>query len=75
MIINNFASAWHDPDTCPVMIRFQVWSFYTKLKYKHLLVIFFIDTISMEIRLAFLTENEIKCFMNDTMQTNIRKNT
>ena len=29
----------------------------------------------MEIRLTFLNENEIECFMNSTMHTNIRKNT
>ena len=29
----------------------------------------------MEIRLTILTENEIECVMNGTMQTNIRKNT
>ena len=42
MVINK-SRLWQDPDTCPVVIRFQVWSFYTKLQYIRLLVISFID--------------------------------
>ena len=75
MIINNSRLSG-TTDTCPVVIRFQVWSFYTKIKYKHQLVIIsFIDIISMEIRLTILNENEIECFINGTMPTIILKTT
>ena len=63
-------------DTRPVVIRFQVWSVYTKLKYtRQLVIISFIDIISMEIRLTILNKNEIECFMNGTMPTIILNTT
>ena len=75
MIINNSRLSG-TTDTCPVVIRFQVWSFYTKLKYtRQLVILSFIDIISMEIRLTILNENEIECFMNGTMPTIILKTT
>ena len=73
MIINNSCLSG-TTDTRPVVIRFQVWSFYTKLKYTcQLVIISFIDIISMEIRLTILNGNEIECFMNGTMPTIILK--
>ena len=68
MIINNSRLS----DTCPVVIRFQFWSSYTKLKYtRQLGIISLIDIISMEIRLTILNENEI----DGTMPTIILKTT
>ena len=56
MIINNSRLSG-TTDTRPVVIRFQVWSFYTKLKYtRQLVIISFIDIISMEIRLTILNK-------------------
>ena len=73
MIINNSRLSG-TTDARPVVIRFQVLSFYTKLKYtRQLVIISFIDVISIEIRLTILNEHEIECFMNGTMPTIILK--
>ena len=42
MIINNSRLSG-TTDTRPLVIRFQVWSFYTKLKYTRQLVVIYID--------------------------------
>ena len=75
MIINNLRVSGTTPIPVRWWLDFKFDLFIPSSNTNTYWWFFFIDTISMEIRLAFLTENEIKCFMIDTMQTNIRKNT